>query len=42
MLRDWVSVKAENFIFECVSVVCDTPAQAFIRGVKTHTAYRTE
>ncbi|XP_019735241.1 uncharacterized protein LOC109521683 isoform X3 [Hippocampus comes] len=31
--------KQKSFFVNVVSVVCDTPARAFIRGVKSHNAY---
>lgn len=39
MLRDGFLFKQKTFFLNVVSVMCDTPARAFIRGVKSHTAY---
>ncbi len=39
MLKDGFLFKQKTFFLNVVSVVCDTPARAFIRGVKSHTAY---
>ncbi|KAL0151586.1 hypothetical protein M9458_053103 [Cirrhinus mrigala] len=40
MLRDGFLFKQKTFFLHVASVVCDTPARAFIRGVKSHTGYR--
>ncbi len=39
VLKDGFLFKQKTFFLNVVSVVCDTPARAFIRGVKSHTAY---
>lgn len=39
VLKDGFLFKQKTLFLNVVSVVCDTPARAFIRGVKSHTAY---
>ncbi|XP_047670227.1 uncharacterized protein LOC125138348 [Tachysurus fulvidraco] len=39
MLREGFLFRKKTFFLHVVSVVCDAPARAFIRGVKSHTAY---
>lgn len=39
VLKDGFLFKQKIFFLNVVSVVCDTPARAFIRGVKSHNAY---
>ncbi|XP_038554925.1 uncharacterized protein LOC119888442 [Micropterus salmoides] len=39
MLKSGFLFKQKTFFVNVVSVVCDTPARAFIRGVKSHTGY---
>lgn len=39
LLKDGFLFKQKTFFLNVGSVVCDTPARAFIRGVKSHTAY---
>ena len=38
-LKSGFLFKQKTFFVNVVSVVCDTPARAFIRGVKSHTGY---
>ena len=38
-LKSGFPYKQKTFFVNVVSVVCDSPARAFIRGVKSHNAY---